>query len=379
MAKRRRRSKSKSRAKPRPRARTKKPATRIRKVRAVRPRTRALQPRTRAVPGPRATLARAAAPRTASLRVRIFDGHRVPFANPKNIFIRIIDGNQTEHMARAFNASDLTFTDLPLFDNFGDNYTVLVSKSGHVNAGFHPVTLSAAVTEVLDLMLIPQPCQFDFTTTAFAALQQTRPQFCTIMSGIETSAAARFDALLDNDPANDFLTGRQAADILNIMTAMSDINLRVGKALDYLKAVIWDGEHGLKADRFFAWADPKLLDQVMLGKEEGHFDREPNPKFFHPGATDSFKENRFGEANVQLTFHGDDRRDVNGLTCVMVEPDIDYFRDLGSHGLLEVLPGFFPDRMTDPRIVYLLRWMAGRRTSGIAEFDPPYALDKVGS
>jgi len=136
-------------------------------------------------------VARAAAPQTASLRVRIFDGHRRPFANPKNIFIRIIDGNQTQHMARAFNASDLTFTDLPLFDNFGDNYTVLISKSGHVSAGFHPVKLSAAVTEILDLMLIPQPCQFDFTDTPFAALQQTRPQFCTIMSGIEANAAAK--------------------------------------------------------------------------------------------------------------------------------------------------------------------------------------------
>jgi hypothetical protein len=94
-------------------------------------------------------------------------------------------------MARAFNASDLTFTDLPLVANFGDNYTA-----------------------------------------PLATLQQTRPLFCTILSGIETNAAARFDALLHNDPASDFLTGRQAADILNIMTAMSDINLRVGKALD---------------------------------------------------------------------------------------------------------------------------------------------------
>jgi hypothetical protein len=365
-----RRARSKSGAKPRTRQRPKKAA----------PRTRALRQRAvRATPVPRARVARAAAPQTASLRVRIFDGHRQPFANPKNIFIRIIDGNQSQHMARAFNASDLTFTDLPLFDNFGDNYTVLISKSGHVSAGFHPVKLSAAVTEILDLMLIPQPCQFDFADTPFATLQQTRPQFCTIMSGIETNAAARFDALLDNDPANDFLTGRQAADILNIMTAMSDINLRAGKAIDYLKAVIWDGKQGLKPDRFFAWADPKLLDQVTLGLQEGHFDREPNPKMFHPGATDSFKENRFGEANVQLTFHGNDRRDVNGLTCVMVEPDIDYFRDLGSHGLLEVLPGFFPGGMTDPRVVFLLRWMAGRRKSGIAEFDPPYALEKVGN
>jgi len=45
--------------------------------------------------------------------------------------------------------------------------------------------------------------------------------------------------------------------------------------------------------------------------------------------------------------------------------------------LLEVLSGILPVGMTDPRVVYLLRWMAGRRKSGIAEFDPPYTLERV--
>jgi len=241
------------------------------------------------------------------------------------------------------------------------------------------VKLSAAVTEVIDLMLVPQPCQFDFSSTQFATLLQTRPQFCAIMAGIEANAAPRFDALLHNDPSDNFLAGRQAADIMNLMTAMSDIQLRVGTALDCLKGVIWDGEQGVKPDRFFAWADPKLVELVKLGATEGHFDPEPNPKFFHPGATSSFKENRFGEANVQLTFHEDDRKEIDGETCIMVEPDIDYFRDLAAHGLLEVLPGLFPSGMTDPRVVYLLRWIAGRRKSGIPEFDPPYALESVGN
>ena len=315
---------------------------------------------------------------TATLRVRLFDGHRRPLTDAKDVFIRIIDGNQKEHMAQAFNAGDVTVPGLPLFDNFGDNYTVLASKRGHVDAGFHPVKLSPQFTQVVDLMLIPKPCQFDFGQAGFATLQQTRPAFTTILSGIEPNAATRFDALLQNDAANDYLTGRQAADVLNIMTSMSDIHLPVGTALDYLKAVIWDEEdHGLKPDRFFAWADPDMVEQVKRSAAQGHFDPEPNPKFFHAGATSSYKENRFGEANVQLTFHENDRREVDGVNCLMVEPDIDYFRDLAAHGLLEVLPGLFPSGMTDPRMVYVLRWVAGRRASGIAEFGPPYGLEAV--
>ena len=49
-------------------------------------------------------------PDIASLRVRIFDGYRRPLADANNLFIRILDGNQDEHMARAFNAPELTFT-----------------------------------------------------------------------------------------------------------------------------------------------------------------------------------------------------------------------------------------------------------------------------
>jgi hypothetical protein len=229
-------------------------------------------------------------------------------------------------------------------------------------------------------MLIPSPCRFDFTQCHFANLRLSRPAFCEIMTGIERDAGARFDALLANDAADDYFTGRQAADLLNILTAMQDIHLRAGTPLDYLKGVIWqeDAEdHGLKPDRFYVWADPELVDQVKFGEAEGDFDQEMNPKFFHAGATSSYKENRFGEANVQLTFHENDIREIEGVDCILVEPDIDYYRDLGAHGLLEVIPGFFPGGLTDPRMVYVLRWMASRRTSGVAEFTPPYALAHI--
>ena len=80
---------------------------------------------------------------------------------------------------------------------------------------------------------------------------------------------------------------------------------------------------------------------------------------FHSGATRSWKQIQFGEANVQLTFHENNKQVINGVNCVMVEPDIDYYKDLGAHALLEVVANKLTGSLTDPRQVYVLRWIAG--------------------
>ena len=100
---------------------------------------------------------------------------------------------------------------------------------------------------------------------------------------------------------------------------------------------------------------------------------EPGTAAFHPGATRSYKQIQFGEANVQLTFHEDDLRTIGGVECIKVEPDIDYFKDLLAHALLEVVVNSVTKSLTDPRQVYVLRWMAGRH-AGVPNFNPPYAL-----
>ena len=97
---------------------------------------------------------------------------------------------------------------------------------------------------------------------------------------------------------------------------------------------------------------------------------EPFPGLFHKGATRSFKQVAFGEANLQLTLHEHTTKEVEGETWVRIEPDIDYFKDAGAHALLEVLPNLFGGRPTNPAAVYVLRWIAGRH-AGVPEFDPP--------
>jgi hypothetical protein len=58
----------------------------------------------------------------------------------------------------------------------------------------------------------------------------------------------------------------------------------------------------------------------------------------------------------------------------VVEPDIDYYKDPLAHAIIEVALNAVTHSLTDPRQVYVLRWMAGRH-AGVPNFDPPYLLE----
>ena len=152
---------------------------------------------------------------------------------------------------------------------------------------------------------------------------------------------------------------------------MKTIQLPAKTPLDYFKEVLWD--ESLAQDRFFGYADRSLVDQVRMAAMEGEFAPEPSPGLFHPDATSSFKQVQFGEANVQLTFHEKDTKTIGGVQCIKVEPDIDYYKDLAAHTLLEVIPNSITHGLTDPKKVYVLRWIAGRH-AGVPEFAPPYMI-----
>lgn len=69
------------------------------------------------------------------------------------------------------------------------------------------------------------------------------------------------------------------------------------------------------------------------------------------------------------------KRIIGGASCIVVEPDIDYYKDLAAHTLLEVIPNASTGGLTNPQEVYVWRWIAGRR-AGVAEFNPPYTIVK---
>src|SRR5229473_3397570 len=99
--------------------------------------------------------------------------------------------------------------------------------------------------------------------------------------------------------------------------AMRDIDLPSGTPLTYLKQLIWvdvpdRNIFAPKQDRFYAYADKALVNQVQLAAQQNEFAPELDPAAFHIGATSSYKQIQFGEANVQLTFHEGDTQIIDG-------------------------------------------------------------------
>jgi hypothetical protein len=106
---------------------------------------------------------------------------------------------------------------------------------------------------------------------------------------------------------------KSLACILNLCEAMSQISLSQGTPLDYIKQVRWDSAYAPAQDRFFGWCDPQLINQVKIAAAAHKFAVENNPGLFHPGATSSWKQIEFGEANVQLTFHEGEKKIIGDL------------------------------------------------------------------
>ena len=237
------------------------------------------------------------------------------------------------------------------------------------------------------MMLRREPTiQFD----SFAQIQSDprRKDLVTFLSGGSSEQAA---GTMWNTLANDPKQQAALACLVNITTALEQMRLLQIPGTNSLP--LFDA-NPLKAfkqldrppeqDRIFAWADVRLVDQVKATaarNNEGGLTRFASaPAALHPGATGSWKQIDFGEGNVQFSFHPETQQ-IGGMTCSLVEVDVDYFKDPAAHLLLEVFPNSLKGKihgkdaaesLTDPHKVYGLRWTAGRRLA--REFSPPYVL-----
>jgi len=301
-------------------------------------------------------------PTQAAMVVTVYDGTRQPIPSGK-FLIRIFDGFQNS-LFDDFRPGPTTVFHLPFHDNLQDNCRVLASGDDFVGAGFTPVPISPRAVAFVDLMLLPKDGTFKFQT--WFNLKANDPVVASFLSvgSSDADTKGHYEDLMESKaPA--------LASLLNLATAMKAIQLPSKTPLDYFKEIEWDDS--LAQDRFFAFADKLLVDQVKQAAAQGEFAPEASPGLFHPGATSSFKQIQFGEANVQLTFHEDDTKTIDGVACIKVEPDIDYFQDPAAHALLEVIPNAVTHGLTDPKQVYVLRWIAGKH-AGVPEFTPPYTI-----
>jgi len=312
---------------------------------------------------------------TGSILIKLSDGKRQPLASSVKWSGTTHDGRPPSQW-HAFNFEGHgpveLVRDLRNFDNFFDNYTVLISAKGYEDTGWMPVHISPIKPVSVDLMLVENDAHLNFSGASWSALASMRPRFAEILSAGIDNAPDRYSDLMEEKE------GLILACLLNLLTAMSQIVLPSEKTpLDYYWQPIWDETQFPAAqDRFFAYADKALVDDVVRAAKMGSFSQEKDPGVFHPGATLSYKQNQFDVTNVQVTFHQGNAKTIqtaNGpLDCIVIEPDIDFYKDPLSHFFGEVLPNKFIGGLTDPRAVYMMRWMAAKQAG--LDFNPLFTL-----
>ena len=330
-------------------------------------------------------------PERATIVLHAYDGARQLFPATMKWTAQTRDGRFTSggQKTLTFNITGPSATlAVPFFDNLFDQYTVLGNAKGYHDAAWYPVHVTDEAPVDLVLMFLPKAGTLHFANATWSNLQKSRRGVAELVTrGCENELAAadKYSEVVERCP--DAL-----ACFLNIMTSLADMRLPSGKGiLDYYWNIGWPiGDFkdqnwltGLQEvfhqDRFFCYVDQAILPDVRAAVGHG-FSQEPNPQAWgHKGATESYKQTQFDMANVQLSFHGRDMRaflDANGKTvsCIKVEPDIDYYKDVAAHGLVEVIPNLVTSGLTDPRVVYAMRWMTAKR-EGLPEFDPLYTVE----
>jgi len=122
---------------------------------------------------------------SASITLNLFDGTRRPLRTKSQLLVRIRDGNQNDIHSGFHKGSSLVFENLPFYNNFGDNYTVLVSAKGYFQAGFTPVQVAPNIPRVLDLMMIAKNGVFNFRNATWQRLKSSHPVLSALLAAVQ--------------------------------------------------------------------------------------------------------------------------------------------------------------------------------------------------
>ena len=328
-------------------------------------------------------------------------GSQAPPTTPAGITVIICDGmgqplqNQTVELTVEFEKSKISNTalyqdrpfSLPLPEG-GASISLYARAPGFKSAAVHHLhaeTSSSNISkknQVVYLMLVPRHAGLDMEQAHWLDLAARDPQLLSRLICRQDSPATcqdTYEQLLKQHPD-------RLACLLNITVALQQIRIGDRSAFSYFQAIGLG--HNLFRDRFFAYVDRSLLDQLVRDTANGltqpdngdtSFTRLRHFRVLHHHATSSFKEIDLEKANVQLTFDENDSLVINGIACIRVETDIDYFRPFLSHGFKEVLPNLVFHRRSSPLRVFQLRWLATQKKQSdggdIPDFRPNIGLN----
>ncbi len=306
----------------------------------------------------------------AYIEVSLFNGTRQPVEPGFKTHITLTNGHQDIVIREYLTVPSIRYP-VSVYDNFGDNYRVNVSAGKHHAAGFFPIRVKPGRVSRVSLILLPKNGRYRFTE--WESLDTKITAFLSGFIG-KQRAEDHYNDLLDGEPLRQDIL----ASTHNLVAALDSTLLGDQSLFTWFDRMIWPEEDrsiALQRDRFFAYASRQLLDDIRRARRYGSW--VDAPVVLHPGATCSFKQTAFQEANLQLTFHENDQQAPSEM--VKVEVDIDYYQDLVAHFLLEILPNTLRRDKSDPRIAGMLRWIASRNyrpsAEGTPEFNPAYIIE----
>ena len=301
-----------------------------------------------------------------SLSVHLYDGARRLFSAPGDRLITIRNGRAKTLRSGFFSGSIVRFSELPFDDGPDNTFQIIVSAKDHQQAGAFQ-RVSHGRNHDVHLMLVPKRPTVDFDYPTLSRLQGADPVLAAKLKADNLPQA--YEQLLARESGLPLLCLYNGIEALRSLQSELETDL-----LQHIQRIEVAPRptgpatrRGIYRDRFFAHVTPAL--RHALTSESAHsllkpvtFDRD-----------DNLKEIRYHEANLELTFHEGN----------ILEVDLDYYRDLGAHFFLEVVPNKLgsalgrPDAATDPRTAYALRWMASRNASRSRDhFAPPVALTR---
>lgn len=277
----------------------------------------------------------------AKLTVRLFDGSRELLSGDRDALISIFAGNRQLYCDfQPSPQAEFQF-------HKPETLRVLAHVKHYRDSGFSPVPLANGGETTLDLMLLARGGSFRFAQARWHKLKAEWRAFL--------GPRAHYQETLETRPV-------ALATMLNVLAASEALGV-----IPHFRSIEWNT---IRNDRFYCWMDEALVDFVTSHPERF----APSPAVSHPGATRTFKQTDFNEANLQFSLHENAKPPAGLEGTVRVECDMDYYKDKGAHFLLEVLPNRLSGSRTNPALVYMLRWMAGRRAGG-PEFAPPYVFE----
>ena len=197
------------------------------------------------------SISRAVDPRVGSLDVTVFDGTRSPIKQGTKVLLTVRDGFQNQ-LYREYVKGSRTASPAGFATISGTITRLLFSHPARSRLDFSRfISLRTCRKRSIWCCCRPIPAPISHKRSGRTSKQSRRLRK-DIAAGLSGEPGDVYGSLIEDHPD-------RLACLLNITTAMQQILLAQGTPLDYFKVLDIDS---LAPDRFFGYADAKLVSQV---------------------------------------------------------------------------------------------------------------------